>query len=291
MSSGDRHTVCLRFLLPCHPSVKTPARTCMIQSLIRRTVLLSTIVGAPTLAQVSRRDIDTLPLHIPNEFEKRSAGNITFIQLRPVGEFQKNIGFGYGANGTYLFRLDRAGAVSLRSDLAMASYGEEHFYAALSPTIGGRIQAKVSTRNYVVPLSFGPQLTWPTGSIRPYANAGIGTQLFFTQSSIEDGSDESANTVNQSDWTSTWVVGGGVYIPIAKSKGIYVPPHVADDAPMQRIDTNILLDLGVQYLNGGRAQYLKPGSIQDLPNGQIHITPLESDTHMLVVRLGLRIDR
>ena len=262
----------------------------MFQSLIRRTVLLSTIVGAPTLAQVSRRDIDTLPLHIPNEFEKRSAGNITFIQLRPVGEFQKNIGFGYGANGTYLFRLDRAGAVSLRSDLAMASYGEEHFYAALSPTIGGRIQAKVSTRNYVVPLSFGPQLTWPTGSIRPYANAGIGTQLFFTQSSIDDGSDESHfNTVNQSDWTSTWVAGAGVYIPFYKSKGFYTPPLASDNTPVEAFDLRFLVDVGVQYLNGGRAQYLKPGSIQDLPGGQIRITPLESDTHMLVVRLGLRI--
>jgi len=263
----------------------------MFQSLIRRTVLLSTVVAAPTLAQVSRRAIDSLPLHIPNEFEKRSAGNITFIQLRPVGEFQKNIGFGYGANGTYLFRLDRAGTLSLRGDLALASYGEEHFDAPLSATVGGRIEVRVSTRNYVLPLSIGPQLMWPTGTLRPYVNVGIGTQLFYTQSGIQGTGDEFdfANTTNQSDWTSTWVAGGGIYIPIAKSKGTYIPPHVSEDAPMQRIETNILLDLGVQYLNGGRAQYLKPGSIQDLPNGQIRITPLESDTHMLVVRLGLRI--
>jgi len=260
----------------------------MFRSLIRRTALLSVVVGVPAFAQDVRCCIDTV-VHIPNEFEKRSAGNITFIQLRPVGAFERNIGFGYGANAAYLFRLDRAGAVSLRGDLAMASYGEEHFYAPLSSTIGGRIQVKVSTRNYVLPLSLGPQIMWPTGSIRPYANAGIGTQLFFTQSSIDDGDDESNfNTVNQSDWTSAWVAGAGVYIPIYKSKGVYTPPLASEDAPVQRLDMRFLLDVGVQYLNGGRAQYLKPGSIQDLPGGQIRITPLESDTHMLVVRLGLR---
>ena len=37
------------------------------------------------------------------------------------------------------------------------------------------------------------------------------------------------------------------------------------------------------------AQYLRPGSIQDLGN-QIQITPLESaDTRVALVRLGLRI--
>jgi len=268
---------------------RLPLEDFMFRSLIRRTALLSAVVAVPAFAQDNRCCSDTV-VHIPNEFEKRSAGNITFIQLRPVGAFNKNIGFGYGANAAYLFRLDRAGALSLRGDLAMASYGEEHFYAPLSSTIGGRIQVKVSTNNYVLPLSIGPQLMWPTGSFRPYVNAGIGTQLFFTQSGVQGTEDEFdfANTTNQSDWTSTWVAGTGVYIPIYKSKGFYRPPAASDDAPVQVVDMRFLVDVGVQYLNGGRAQYLKPGSIQDLPGGQIRITPLESDTHMLVVRLGLR---
>ena len=67
------------------------------------------------------------------------------------------------------------------------------------------------------------------------------------------------------------MAGGGVYIPIHSNK------------------VNVMLDAGVQYFAGGRAQYLRPGSITDLPNSQIQINPLESDTHMLVVRLGLRV--
>jgi opacity protein-like surface antigen len=240
----------------------------MIASRLVRAALVSAVAVSPALGQ------DTVfHQHVPNEFERRSSGNITFIQSRPVGDFQKNIGLGYGANLTYLFRLDREGFLSLRGDAGIAVYGGEHFYAPLSPTVGGRIQVKVSTTNNVIPLSFGPQISWPYGPLRPYLNAGLGAHYFFTESSIQGTDDEYefANTTNQSDWTSAWVFGGGLYAPIYEGK------------------TKVSLDLGVQYYKGGRAQYLRPGSITDLPNAQIAIQPLESDTHMLLVRLGVRI--
>ena len=53
--------------------------------------------------------------------------------------------------------------------------------------------------------------------------------------------------------------------------------------------TSVQLDLGVQYVAGGRTQYLTSGSIVDLPGGAIRVTPIESETHMLVVRVGARI--
>ena len=36
-------------------------------------------------------------------------------------------------------------------------------------------------------------------------------------------------------------------------------------------------------------RYLRPGSIQDLPNGQIRITPLESETQLALVHIGVRL--
>jgi hypothetical protein len=47
--------------------------------------------------------------------------------------------------------------------------------------------------------------------------------------------------------------------------------------------------MGVQYVNGSRSQYLAPGSIAELPGGQIKISPLESSTHMVIVRVGAKI--
>ncbi len=206
----------------------------------------------------------------PSEFALRSAGTITFVQSRPQGGLGENISRGYGVDGAYLFRLDHAGAFSLRFGAGIVDYGHEAKHVPLSPTIG-RINVKIRTTNYLSQLTIGPQFSWPSGLIRPYVNAGIGALVFFTESDVEgleadDNSDLS--TTNQSDWTSAWTLGTGVYVPVSRG---------------------VSIDAGVQFVHGGRAQYLKPGSIQDF-GSQIQITPLESaDTRLAVVRLGIRI--
>jgi len=246
----------------------------MLVSRIGYAALFSVALAAPVVAQDSASCNCSRREHYPSEFELRSSGSFAFFQGRPVGALQKNIGFGYGGSAAYLFRLDRQGIWSLRADLGFGGYGEESKRVPLSPTIGGRIQVRVRTTNYVVPMSIGPQLTWPSGVIRPYVNAGIGAQGFFTQSSVDGSDDDSysfANTTNQSDWTGAWTAGGGLYVPLYQGK------------------TKVMLDLGVQYLTGGHATYLRPGSILDLPNSQIQINPLESDTHMLLVRVGVKV--
>jgi opacity protein-like surface antigen len=236
--------------------------------------LLSAAVVSSAPAQDSSVCVCARPQErSPSEFERRSAGSFAFVQSRPLGAFQKNIGFGYGGTATYLFRLDHDGAFSLRADGGVLGYGYESFRAPLSSTIGGRVQVKVSTTNYIVPLSIGPQLAWPRGSFRPYVNAGVATQIFFTESGVEGTNDSGdfANTTNQSDGTAAWVLGGGVFMPIYER------------------NTKVAIDLGVQYYGGGHAQYLRRGSITDLGNAQIRIDPLESDTHMMLVRIGVRV--
>jgi hypothetical protein len=235
--------------------------------------LLSTASAAAqdsTSAGASRRDERP-----PNEWARRSAGVFSVIQSRPAGQFGDNIGLGYGGTAAYLFSLDKAGILSLRTDVGFIDYGNESKRVPLSSTIGGRIQVKVSTNNFIVPVSIGPQLTWPRGSVRPYVNAGFGGQFFFTESSVDGTNDASSDfsTTNQHDATKSWVAGGGVYVPLYSRK------------------VNVMLDAGVQYFTGGHAQYLRPGSIVDLPNSQIQVNPLESDTHMMVVRVGVRVGR
>ena len=174
--------------------------------------------------------------------------------------------------GASLPRLDHAGMLSLRADAGVVQYGNESFRVPFSNTVGGRVQVKVSTNNYIVPLSIGPQLAVPVGLVRPYVNGGVAAQVFYTQSSV-DGSDYDAiaSTTNQHDWTSTWVAGGGVYVPIYSKT------------------MSVQLDAGVQYFGPGHARYLRPGSIKDLSNAQIQITPLESETRLVLVHLGVRI--
>lgn len=241
--------------------------------------ILTSILAAPVVSTAAAQDSATCgcvvirPHREPNAFARRSSGALSFVQSRPQDTFGRNIGLGYGIDGAYLFRLDRAGALALRADAGFLQYGNESKQVPLSSTIGGRIQVDVSTNNYIVPLSIGPQIMWPKGPIRPYANAGIGGQFFFTQSSVEgtDNATSFANTTNQWDKTMTWVGGGGLYIPVYQ-RGV-----------------NVLIDVGAQYVKGGRARYLKPGSIEDLPNSQIRITSMESETHMVLMRLGVKV--
>ena len=248
----------------------------MLYSRIGCAVVLSAIAAGALRAQDTTATCNCAVVHtrMPTEFEKRSSGSITFIQARPQNQLARNIGLGYGGQATYLFRLDNRGFAHLRGDLAVLGYGIERKHVPLSPTIGGRIRVDVSTTNYILPLSIGPELMWPTGPVRPYVNAGLGAQVFWTESSVSGSNDVDetfASTTNQSDWTSTWVAGGGVFLPVSAGKA------------------TVSIDLGVQYVAGGRAQYLRPGSIQDITDTQVSITPLESTTHMALVHVGVRI--
>jgi opacity protein-like surface antigen len=252
-----------------------------ITPLVRAAMLLATsasaLLSVSPSALVAQDSTGTCCIirreHQPSEFERRSAGSLNFIQSRPSGALANNIGFGYGVNAAYLFRLDRQGYFALRLDGGYLQYGSESKRVPLSSTIGGRIQVDVSTENNIVPVTIGLQAMAPRGPVRPYANAGVGGQFFFTQSHVEGADDqlEFARTTNQWDKTGVWVAGGGVYIPVYERK------------------TKVAIDLGAQYVGGGRARYLRPGSIQDQPDGSLRINGFESETNMVMVRLGVRV--
>jgi hypothetical protein len=229
------------------------------------TVALMALFSATASAQTSSS--------LLTDVARRSSVSISVMQTRPQGVLARNIGFGYGVNAAYLFRLDSAGIVSLRADAGVVGYGDESKRAAISETVGGRIQVNVRTTNYLAPMSIGPQLMWPTGFVRPYVNVGLGGQSFFTESRLEstDDYESFASTTNAHDFSPSWTAGGGVYVPLITAKA------------------NVQLDLGVQYLNGGNARYLGPGSIVDLPGGRVSIAAMESATHLVVVRFGARI--
>src|ERR1043166_2680245 len=157
----------------------------------------------PLAAQDSTRCDCPRPHRELNAFERRSSGTFGVIQSRPQGQLGTNIGLGYGGSAAYLFALDQRGVFTLRADAGFLQYGNESKRVPLSPTIGGRIEVKVSTSNYIVPVMFGPQVPWPSGVARPYLNAGVGGQFFFTQSHVDgdDGQLSFANTTNQHDAT------------------------------------------------------------------------------------------
>jgi len=233
---------------------------------------LTVILATSSAAQAPDTSSDGIGRSL-REIARRSSVSIAANQARPRGALGRNIGLGYGVSGAYLFRVDRDGILSFRADVAGVQYGNEQKQTPFSETVGGRVQVNVRTTNYIIPMSVGPQLAWPTGPIRPYMNAGVGAQAFVTESVVQgvDNFTVIASSTNQSDFAMTWVAGGGI------------------DVPMVPGLSRIQLDVGMQYVSGGRARYLAPGSIVDLPAGGLRISPFESTTRLVMVRIGARI--
>ncbi len=238
---------------------------------LRRAVLLTGVIATHAMGQnASHRDSSMSPFA---QLARRSTASLSLIQTRPQGAFANHVGIGYGINGALLVQLDHAGILSVRADVGVATYGNQSTRTALSESVGDRVLVDVKTLNYLIPVTLGSQLSWPSGRVRPYLNIGVGAQGFMTESRVEstNGGPAIASTTNHTAWAAAWGAGGGVAIPLRTGK------------------TPIQLDFGVQYVTGGRASYLSRESIVDLPGGTIRVTPQESSTHVVVVRLGARI--
>jgi len=195
------------------------------------------------------------------------------ILSKPRGEFARNIGDAFGGFGGVLYHVDRTGIASLRFDISGVPYGEEKKRVPISPTIGERVLVDLTTSNWIAAFSLGPELAVPRGAVRPYINSGFSELLFRTTSSVAGtGSSESfAGTTNYKDSTSGWFLGGGARIPVG----------------VRNLPDALRIDLGVRYTRAGTVSYLRPGSIQDSPDGSISFSPLTSSAPQLVYSIGV----
>lgn len=220
-----------------------------------------TLAWSPAQAQFSQRRVT----------EPRLVAFGDAVVSKPKGEFADYVDQGYGLNAGAMFRLDRAGILALRAEVGGLQYGRERMPVAFD--FSGRLTADVVTTNTIGWLSAGPQLTFPTGPIRPYANAAWALTNFRTTSSIEDRqtSENFATTENASDFSSAVVFGGGLYIPIGGRA------------------STAMLTIGGKYYYGGEATYLPEGGIEDNPDGSITLHPARTKTDFVIWQLGVSI--
>src|SRR5262245_11162188 len=208
----------------------------------------ATIVGAQDAAQVG----------------------VYFTTIVPRGGFSENVtNNGYGASGQFLVRL--AGSPILAGgDLGIAVYGSVSHRRPSRPTFPN-LKARVRPGTTI---SFSLFLLRPkrrTAVFGPYFDGLIGLRHLFTRTSISDltGGETIASSTDLSDTALSYGFGGGLQIPLTKGR-----------------EAKILLDTGVRYLRGARAEYLKKGSIRDV-NGQVIFDVLSSRTDVLAVQVGV----
>ena len=49
------------------------------------------------------------------------------------------------------------------------------------------------------------------------------------------------------------------------------------------------LDLGARFIRNGHTQYLREGGITDLPDGGFTVSPIESETNLVVYHVGVSV--
>ncbi len=188
----------------------------------------------------------------------------------PQGEFGEFVQAGYGVGGWIALNLDRHGTVALRLDGNYLIYGQENRRRPLSPTVPF-IDVNVSTSNNIYSLGIGPLISLGNGPVKPYLIGSAGFSYFATESSVSGTSNSTAfaKSTNFDDFTFSWSGGGGLRIRVSNK---WNP---------------VFIDLGAEYHRNGEARYLREGSIRDNGNGTISITPIQSETNLVLLKLGV----
>ncbi len=207
----------------------------------------------------------------------RGEGGLSFSVGVPTGEFGdqlESVGFGghiFGAIGL------PGSPLLFGADVGFLIYGRERRNEPFSTTIPD-VRVDVVTDNNLVSGHFFVRLQPELEGIRPYADVLIGFKHLFTQTRIQNEGFEDieiARSTNFNDTALSYGVGGGVQFQVY-SGGREKGPSAA------------YIDLGVKYLIGSRAGYLKEGSIRR-EDGNVTFDVTNSDTSMLVAQIGVAI--
>jgi hypothetical protein len=188
----------------------------------------------------------------------------------PQGQFSEFVEAGYGLGGWLAINLDRRGLLALKLDGTYLIYGRENRVRPLSPTVPF-VDVDVTTSNNIYSLGIGPLVTLTDGAVKLFVSGSAGFSYFATESSVSGTSNSTdfAKSTNFDDFTFSWSGGGGMRIRVSNRRN------------------PIYIDLGAEYHRNGQARYLREGSIRDNGNGTITITPIQSETNLVLLKLGV----
>jgi len=238
-----------------------------------RTLARSALVGAALLAPAAGRA--QLPSTRPEAYAApRHWIGGDFNVAQPVGDLDRVIGNGYGGSANYVYALGRRGILGLRVDAAFLNYGNERQNICFNLQTC-RVQGHLTTSNNIVTAGVGPQLTVPSGPIRPYVAGSIGFSYFFTQSRIRfDGNSHGSDpsTTNYDDGGLAWQGTAGLLIPVSSGR---VP---------------VAIDLAARFNGNGQRSYLKKGSITDNGPGEAPtIAPIRTEANFVTYHVGVSV--
>ena len=219
-------------------------------------------------------------LTIPGYGQERFFANFNFELGFPQGDFKNNVDrTAIGASAYFLYRLPHS-PLLVGASFAFMNYGCDTREEFLSPNIP-EVLVDVTTTNNIFNAHFLFRFQPVYGPVQPYVEALLGLNHLFTETSIynqggdEDG--EIAGTVHVQDTVFSYGAGAGVMIHL-----------LGFSHNRLRTGPGLYLDLGLRYLKGGRAEYMREG---DLVHGDdfLEYTVRESTTDLVKAYIGLTL--
>ena len=189
--------------------------------------------------------------------------NINFVVGVPQNAFRENVdNNGYGVEGHFAYNLPNTPFL-VGASLSYLIYGSETWQERLIQSVP--VWVDVTTTNSIVMGHLMLRVQPPDGAFRPYLDGLVGFHLLTTDTKIDNErggyDDDIASSNNSNDFTSSYGGGGGIMFRVYQTEGT--------EATQNR-SLSVYVDLGFRYLKGGKAQYLKEGSIKNENNDFIY---------------------
>jgi hypothetical protein len=209
--------------------------------------------------------------------DERFQASLNFLMAYPQNDFRNNVDRTfYGLSGEFFFRPSRS-PFEVGLCLEYLNYGSETRTGPWSDDIPD-VWVDVTTRNSIFSAAAVLRLIPAGGPFRPYVEGLVGFNYLFTYTSIRDDgswSEDIASTTNFDDWALTYGVGAGAIV------------RALDVRSRQgRSVFSLYLEIGLRYLKGGTAEYLRESSILR-DHGSLHYTPLISTTDLVKSHFGI----
>lgn len=192
----------------------------------------------------------------------------------PQSEFKDNIDkVGLSGIGHFAYNFPHSPFL-VGASFGILVYGSETREEPFSLTIPG-VMVNVTTTNMIVMCHFLFRVQPQKGMLRPYFDGLIGFNYLLTDTRIKSRHYSIASTNIINDLTFSGGAGGGLMIQVYSKKGSKKGrPFV------------VYVDLGIRYLKGGRAEYLKEGSVR-LEDDQVFYDISKSTTDLVTSHIGV----
>jgi hypothetical protein len=199
---------------------------------------------------------------------------------------------GYGVGGSGAGYISQRAPLAIGLSLGYLTYGSESRKEPFSSTIPD-VTVEVTTTNSILLGHFLLRLQPRDGTLRPYLEGMAGFNYLFTKTKIIDvGDDEEiASSTNLDDLVFSYGFRSGLMIEVYE--GVERDDDGDDEDAGSRgapRTYSVSLDLGVSYLPGGEASYLKKGSIRR-SDDRVAYDIIRSKTDLITAHIGITLSR